>query len=107
MQTRPMCDCEDQSADVASEEGEMPLVGTGSWLSSGAESGTSNFDRELMEIEAEEHETIAQWLRGYYGSPVLAAQHEAKASNLRRQMEGANVRQPEDNTAICHGRAQP
>ncbi len=81
------------------EKGQTVSVGsvaTGS--SPGRESGTYQLDRELMELEADEHETIAQWLRGYYESPILAAQHEAKAQAIRRQIAHTSQRQPDSNT---------
>jgi hypothetical protein len=79
------------------QQAQRERCGLATGSSPGIESGISQPDRELMELEAEEHATIAQWLRGYYESPTLAAQHEAKAEAIRRQMAYTSQRQPDSN----------
>lgn len=93
----------DMSVEASHEQqAQRERCGLATGSSPGSESGTSQLDRELMELEAEEHETIAQWLRGYYESPILAAQHEAKAEAIRRQMAHTSLRQPDSNDKSSH-----
>lgn len=79
MRTRPMCDCESQSADATSDQGAAPLVGTGSWLGrvlrAGYEPGDGTADGEQM--------IDGQWWRPKFGCDSLAEVFEAIEAEAR------------------------